>query len=176
MAVLYWIAFKPLRHLAVAAVGVWLLAACESPTASPDRAKVPEPPPAPPTAAASEPAPPKTPMAPVPARKPQAPPTREQLQALGVAEARRLTSGSVIGLEFDEVHRLLGEPALRLDEPPARIWQYQTAECTLRLTFFPEVKTQRYRSLSVALRNTDEDTEDARSRCLNAIHANVRQS
>lgn len=173
MAVLCWIVVKPLRRLAVAVAGLCVVAACE--TQPPARTWTqPELPPSP--TAAAEPEPEQPVKAPLPRSKPPAPPTREQLQALGVREPRPLTSGSVIGLEFDEVQRLLGEPALRLDEPPARIWQYQTAECTLRLTFFPEVKTQRYRSLSVALRNTDEDTEDARSRCLNAIHANVRPS
>lgn len=174
MAVLCWIVVKPLCRLIVAAAAVYLMAACQSTPRTREWTQA-EPPPMPPPVAVA-PAPPDPVKAPVPLNKPPAPPTREQLQALGVGEARPLTSGSVIGLEFDEVQRLLGEPALRLDEPPARIWQYQTAECTLRLTFFPEVKTQRYRSLSVALRNTDEDTEDARSRCLNAIHANVRQS
>lgn len=174
MAVFCWIVVKPLCRLAVAAAGMGLVAACQTPAQKTTWTQ-PEPPPT--IRPAVTAAPPEQPVkAPVPRNKPPAPPTREQLQALGVREARPLTSGSVIGLEFDEVQRLLGEPALRLDEPPARIWQYQTAECTLRLTFFPEVKTQRYRSLSVALRNTDEDTEDARSRCLNAIHANVRPS
>ncbi len=115
--------------------------------------------------------------APVPRSKPPAPPTEAQLQALGAVDERRpLTPGAVIGLGAEEVRRLLGEPVLRTDEPPAWIWQYQTAECTLRLTFFPEVKTQRYRTLSVGLGNTDEDTEDAKSRCLNAVRADRRAS
>ncbi|MEQ9641561.1 MAG: hypothetical protein RIM84_16170 [Alphaproteobacteria bacterium] len=114
--------------------------------------------------------------APIPQRKPPAPPTEAQLQALGAGEQRPLTPGAIIGLGAEEVRSLLGEPELRLDDPPAWIWQYQTAECTLRLTFFPEVKTQRYRTLSVALGNSDEDTEDARSRCLNAVRADRRAS
>lgn len=149
---------------------ICLLAACETRPPVISARPVPEPPPPPATVA--EPAETAKP-APVPRSKPPAPPTTV---ASTEDKPQPLTTASVIGLAFSDVQRLLGEPALRLDEPPAHIWQYQTAECTLRLTFFPEVKTQRYRSLSVALRNTDEDTEDARSRCLNAIHATVERS
>ena len=174
MAVLCCDVGKPSRGLAAAAVALLLAAGCQSTPAPTSHAKgveLPYPPPEP----AAMPAPERKP-APVPKTKPLAPPTREQLQALGVDERRPLTTGSIIGLEFDEVRRLLGEPTLRLDDPPARIWQYQAAECTLRLTFFPEVNTQRYRTLSIALGNSEGDTEDAKSRCLNAIHADVRRS
>ena len=169
MAILRRLLARRRRLFLVMVVG--LVAACETPPVPEAVRPAPEQPPAPPTAAAPPPAPQV--LAPVPQRKPPAPPPTPQTAA---NTQRTLTSASVIGLAFDDVQRLLGEPALRLDEPPAHIWQYQAAECTLRLTFFPEVKTQRYRSLSVALRNTDEDTEDARSRCLNAIHANVQRS
>lgn len=154
---------------------VLALVACQThePAQPAKTADLQQPEPAPqPAAQPAEPAKP----APVPKSKPPAPMTEEQRVALGANESRPLTTGNVIGLELEEVRRLLGEPTLKLDEPPARIWQYQTASCTLRLTFFPEVKTQRYRTLSVQLGNSDEDTEDAKSRCLNAVRADVLRS
>jgi hypothetical protein len=153
-----------------------LIAGCQS---SPPEVVRPVPEPPPPEQAQPAPVAPEPPVAqvPVPAKKPAPPASAEQLRAVGANEAERpLSSRSVIGLEFAEVLRLLGEPALRLEEPPTQVWQYQVPECTLRLVFFPEVKTQQYRSLAVQLWNSDEESDDAKSRCLNAIRTVAHSS
>lgn len=72
-------------------------------------------------------------------------------------EARpRATPDTLVGLDEPAMRRLLGEPTWTQDLPPARYWQYATRSCVLRVFFFLEMDTQRFRALSYELKSTDD--------------------
>jgi hypothetical protein len=73
------------------------------------------------------------------------------------SEARpRATPDALVGLDEPAMRRLLGEPTWTQDLPPARYWQYATRSCVLRVFFFLEMDTQRFRALSYELKSTDD--------------------
>jgi hypothetical protein len=40
------------------------------------------------------------------------------------------------GLKPDDVASILGQPDLKRNEPPAKLWQYRAADCVLNLFFY----------------------------------------
>lgn len=76
---------------------------------------------------------------------------------------------SIVGYPEEELRRLLGEPSLIEERPPAFTWQYASETCTLDLTFFLEVGTNTYRVLSYDLKTSREDTSDVDRRCLTEL-------
>ena len=71
------------------------------------------------------------PATPPPVPQAQAAPVRAAPATLRVPGLKDLT-----GLHEREILTMLGKPDLRRDEPPARLWQYRTADCVLNLFFY----------------------------------------
>lgn len=132
------------------------------------------PPPAPPPVAVEEPPPPVvTPpppryvaphTAPVPQRPPQA--LRDDgTGAPSQPEAAPLDPASLVGMDQKRAVDLFGQPASRQTTGASETWHYQDGSCGLDLTFFLDVKSRVYRTLSYGV--TSDDTTDAgQRRCL----------
>ncbi len=117
----------------------------------------------------------KPPKAPLPRVKPARPAPAEPDSADDVVIADTATAAlqpqpaELIGLEPTQTVAVLGEPSLRLQDPPAQVWQYNATECTLRLHFYRDIITQQFRALSYEIENADTENVDAERRCLNDI-------
>lgn len=99
----------------------------------------------------------KTPM------EPQSKPARTRLAPLPLK--------SLIGLDQAAAAALIGPPTTVAEQPPAILWEYHDAACTLKLNFFLEVQQKNYRILTVKVEGTD-GSEPADQACLDAIRDN----
>lgn len=82
---------------------------------------------------------------PLPRRKPEA----ISEVTLVDADPQRL-----VGLDFDGTKALLGDPAARMEQPPAKIWAYASNGCMFSVYFYPSVNDQVFRVLAIEV--TDE--------------------
>ncbi len=57
----------------------------------------------------------------------------------------------VVGSDPSDILALFGEPALNQEVPPARLWQYGTPNCVLRVYFYMDMATTDFRVLSYDL-------------------------
>ncbi|WP_207481498.1 hypothetical protein [Arenibaculum pallidiluteum] len=80
------------------------------------------------------------------------------------SQAKAVSPKSLVGLDEAAMRRLLGEPTWAEDVPPGRYWQYASRSCVLRVFFFLEMDTQRYRALSYELTST-ENAPDVDEQC-----------
>ena len=69
---------------------------------------------------------------PTPAPAAQAPP--DDVRVASLASSSEFTT--LGGISSAAVKRLLGEPDLRRQEPPAEIWQYRSADCVLEVFLY----------------------------------------
>jgi hypothetical protein len=70
--------------------------------------------------------------APLPTPTAQAPP--DDVRIASLASSSEFTT--LGGISSAAVKRLLGEPDLRRQEPPAEIWQYRSADCVLEVFLY----------------------------------------
>lgn len=84
------------------------------------------------------------------------------------APAPRPTVASLTGLGGDQVVALLGQPDTKSENPPARIWHYQAAGCSLDLFFYLDVANNRFQVLQVRSGETPESA-DAAEQCLESV-------
>ncbi len=82
---------------------------------------------------------------PLPRRKPEA----ISEVTLAGADPQRL-----VGLDFDGTKALLGDPAARMEQPPAKVWAYAGGGCMFSVFFYPSVDDQVFRVLAIEV--TDE--------------------
>ena len=82
---------------------------------------------------------------PVPRRKPEA----ISEVTLAGADPQRL-----VGLDFDGTKALLGDPAARMEQPPAKVWAYAGGGCMFSVFFYPSVDDRVFRVLAIEV--TDE--------------------
>lgn len=85
------------------------------------------------------------PLPPLPIRKPDVPQT-----AIEAAQAPQAAADpdSLVGLDFERTAALLGDPALLIEEPPAKIWAYNGTHCVLHVFFYPKVGGSDFRVLT----------------------------
>lgn len=83
------------------------------------------------------------PPPPLPLRKPEV--TRAAIEATKMPEVE---PDSLVGLDFERTTALLGEPALLIEEPPAKIWAYNGSSCVLHIFFYPKVGGSDFRVLT----------------------------
>lgn len=94
------------------------------------------------------------PPPPLPIRKPEVP--------QGAVEATRMPEmepDSLVGLDFARTTALLGEPALLIEEPPAKIWAYNGSSCVLHIFFYPKVGGTDFRVLTYEVKGGAEGAE-----------------
>ncbi len=89
----------------------------------------------------------------VPSAVPGAPPGAPSGTGEGSAPVLVLpphpTIASLTGLGNDQVTALLGPPSAENEKPPAKVWRYQAAGCTLDLYFYLDVGSNRFQVLQV---------------------------
>ncbi len=54
----------------------------------------------------------------------------------------------ILGLAQAEVEGIIGKPDAMRDEPPAIVWVYEAAQCTLDVYFYLDIKSNRLTALS----------------------------
>ena len=107
---------------------------------------------------------------PFPIAKPQ-PPARletippERIQQIAI-DREAANPDRLIGVVPGDILAQLGEPALRLQDPPAEIWQYNGRNCTLRLTLLLDVVTAEHRTVFYEVKNTKPEVHNGDSVCL----------
>ncbi len=90
-----------------------------------------------------------------------------------------LTPSVLVGLNFDQAKRLLGPPDMEENGQPSRIWQYADDDCHIRLHFYYDLKTRRYRLLRFEASPPTGETEDTQAysdvpaHCLRAFRQRV---
>lgn len=118
------------------------------------------------------------PPPPVPIRKPAVP--QAAVEATRVPE---MEPDALVGLDFDRTAALLGEPALLIEEPPAKIWAYNGSSCVLHIFFYPKVGGSDFRVLTYEVKGGAEDaassgaeSEDFARLCLGELLAQAEAS
>src|SRR3546814_2300873 len=91
------------------------------------------------------------PVPPLPARKPEVP--QAAIQAL---QAPQADPDALVGLDFERTTALLGDPALLIEEPPAKIWAYNGTNCVLHVFFYPKVGGTDFRVLTYEVKGGPE--------------------
>ncbi len=76
---------------------------------------------------------------PMPRRKPEA------ISELTLVDA---DPQRVVGLDFDATKALLGDPAAKMEQPPAKVWAYAGGGCMFSVFFYPSVNDQTFRVLA----------------------------
>lgn len=118
------------------------------------------------------------PAAPSQAGLPQTGPTRAAASPFLPAPAKpvppdpvqNLTLPELVGLNEDEVSRLLGRASNRREEPPATVWEYRSRTCALSLFFYMDMESKRFRALAYDVSTTDGTKGDrALGLCLKQI-------
>jgi hypothetical protein len=61
----------------------------------------------------------------------------------------------LVGLDADQVQRLLGPPSEYADRPPAKVWVYRTERCKLDLSLYLDVKSKVFRTLAYEVTSHD---------------------
>lgn len=114
---------------------------------------------------------------PLPPRRPQ-PPSGLALAPLvsapldGVETAAEV--GTLVGLDFDQLQELLGNPTLQEVQPPAQIWSYNGPDCVLSIFFYPQVGGEQYRALAYEVVEPAPSDQSAQ-RCFTALLAQNRK-
>ena len=91
------------------------------------------------------------PPPPPPIRKPDIP-----QEAIEASQAPEVDPDSLVGLDFARMTALLGDPALLIEEPPAKIWAYNGADCALHIFFYPKVGGTDFRVLTYEVKGGGE--------------------
>ena len=114
------------------------------------------------TAAPEPPAPPPPPAAaaPVPAEKPaQFATTAPEPVPAGPPGP---DPKELVGLDFAQTQRLLGQPSRQEEKPPAKVWVYNGTDCDLTIFFYADINTREFRALTYEIKNhlATEGTDD----------------
>ncbi|NIA69043.1 hypothetical protein HBA54_10615 [Pelagibius litoralis] len=95
------------------------------------------------------------PPPPIPKRKPEV--TQAAIDATRDPQA---DPDSLVGLDFERTSALLGDPALLIEEPPAKIWAYNGSNCVLHIFFYPKVGGSDFRVLTYKVKGGAEGETD----------------
>ncbi len=91
------------------------------------------------------------PPPPLPIHKPEV-----SQEALAATQVPEMDPDSLVGLDFERTTALLGEPALLIEQPPAKIWAYNGANCVLHVFFYPKVGGSDFRVLTYEVKGGTE--------------------
>jgi hypothetical protein len=83
-------------------------------------------------------------------------------------EAALKNPEEVIGLDLAQISRLLGEPAFRTEQPPAKVWSYAGSGCAMRVFVYPDIKSRVFRALTYEIQGTD-GSPLAKRRCFTGL-------
>jgi hypothetical protein len=109
-------------------------------------------------------------VSPVPARASSAS-SRPEATTLGQSSSATPKDGdggkpvNLIGLDEQQLRRLLGPPAAEEDHPPGKVWRYRKGGCSLNLSLYPDVQTRKFGTLTYEVRS-DDNTDEGKRACL----------
>ncbi|RMD63643.1 MAG: hypothetical protein D6826_04405 [Alphaproteobacteria bacterium] len=64
----------------------------------------------------------------------------------------------LVGLDFAATKALLGDPALQMERPPAKVWAYNGGTCMFNLFFYPSMDDNVFRVLTYEVTNGETTT------------------
>ena len=85
----------------------------------------------------------------------------------------RLNPNKLVGLDEREVIRLLGQPERVRSKPPATVWSYTVDKCTLDVSFYLDLASERFRVLAYEV-NSPRGSEEMKKVCLGRIQSALR--
>jgi hypothetical protein len=91
------------------------------------------------------------PLPPRPVRKPEVPQA-----VIEATQPPQADPEALVGLDFERMVDLLGDPALLIEEPPAKIWAYNGTNCVLHVFFYPKVGGSDFRVLTYEVKGGPE--------------------
>lgn len=91
------------------------------------------------------------PLPPLPLRKPEVP-----QEVIAATRPPQADPDALVGLDFERTTALLGDPALLIEEPPAKIWAYNGSDCVLHVFFYPKVGGSDFRVLTYEVKGGPE--------------------
>ena len=117
------------------------------------------------------------PPPPLPIAKPEVP--QAVLQA---TRAPKADPETLVGLDFERTTAMLGDPALLIEQPPAKVWAYNGASCVLHIFFYPKVGGSDFRVLTYEVKGgaagengKTEEAKDFASQCLSELLAQAEE-
>jgi hypothetical protein len=115
---------------------------------------------------------------PVPGSKPVAGTTFMTSGPVNVEEFKspQLDPKKLVGLNFEQIQSLLGEPSGRGEKPPGKVWTYSTDSCVLNVFFYADINTREFRALTYEIDNgkarefdTTKLNEEVSEQCLQQL-------
>jgi hypothetical protein len=82
-----------------------------------------------------------------------------------VASAARPQIDQLIGLDEAGIKTALGAPAAEEDHAPTKRWIYHVRQCTMDVTFYPEVETRQFHALNYEV-NSDDGSAKRQQACV----------
>lgn len=61
----------------------------------------------------------------------------------------------LVGLDFEATKALLGDPELKIEQPPAQVWAYNGGSCMFSVFFYPSMDDSVFRVLTYEVTNQD---------------------
>jgi hypothetical protein len=68
-------------------------------------------------------------------------------------KAPQLDPKTLVGMNFEQIEGLLGEPNGRGEKPPGKVWTYSTDSCVLNVFFYADINTREFRALTYEIGN-----------------------
>ena len=65
----------------------------------------------------------------------------------------------LVGLDFEATKALLGDPAISIEQPPAKVWAYNGGSCTFSVFFYPSMDDNVFRVLTYEVTGNESDLE-----------------
>jgi hypothetical protein len=81
---------------------------------------------------------------------------------------------SLIGLDIEQARDRLGPPHEEVEQAPAKLWLYRTAQCSLDVALYPDVQTHVFRVLNYEVKGND-GTEQGRRQCIDSLRTGSRR-
>jgi hypothetical protein len=85
--------------------------------------------------------------------------------AVPVAAASPPQIDELIGLDESGIRSVLGNPTSREDHAPTKRWVYRLKQCTMNVTFYPEVETRQFHALNYEV-NSDDGSAKRQQSCV----------
>jgi len=88
----------------------------------------------------------------------------------------QLDPKKLVGLNFEQIQGLLGEPSGRGERPPGKVWTYSTDSCVLNVFFYADINTREFRALTYEIDDgkarefdSTKRNEEASDQCLQQL-------
>lgn len=102
-------------------------------------------------------------------------PDAEAVRQRSVERLPRLDPKRLVGLDENELRRMLGDPEAVRDAPPARVWNYRADNCSLDVFLYLDLASHNFRALTYDVRTTTKSRrEDAIEVCVGRIYVEAR--